>query len=171
MRLLHWSIAVLVIGMLAYGVWMNHFVPRPDRSFYRLIHADIGYLIFLLMAVRLVWRSFYSAPPPPASSPAWEQAVASLEHAAMYTVIFIVIFFGWALSGASKPPYDNWFGLFRVPQFTSESHDSAEFFERWHIYMAYVLMGLVVLHTVAALYHHFIKRDRVLMRMIDGRPG
>lgn len=74
MRLLHWSIAVLVIGMLAYGVWMNHFAPRPDRSFYRLIHADIGYLIFLLMAMRLVWRSFYSAPPPPASSPAWVES-------------------------------------------------------------------------------------------------
>ena len=171
MRLLHWSIAILVIGMLAYGWWMNHIAPRPDRSFYRLIHADIGYALFVLMVVRLTWRMFYPVPLPPEPSALWERVVASLGHAALYIVTFIVIFFGWALSGAHKPPYDSWFGLFRVPQFTSENHDNAEIFEHWHIYMAYTLLGLVVLHTVAALYHHFIKRDRVLMRMVDGRPG
>lgn len=168
-RLLHWSIAVLVIGMLAYGWWMNHIAPRPDRLFYRLIHADIGYVLFVLMMVRLVWRMFYPVPPPPEPSLLWERVAAGLGHTLLYIVTFTVIFFGWALSGAHKPHYDSWFGLFRVPQFTSESRYNAELFEHLHIYMAYALIGLVVLHTLAALYHHFIKRDRVLMRMIDGR--
>jgi cytochrome b561 len=55
-----------------------------------------------------------------------------------------------------------------VPQFTSENRDNAHFFEDWHIWIAYVLIGLVVLHLVAALYHRVIKRDRVVARMVSG---
>ncbi len=171
MRFLHWSIAVLVIGMLAYGWWMNHVAPRPDRLFHRTIHADIGYVILLLMVIRLAWRLFDFAPPPPASSLPWERAMARLGHGALYAVTLAVIMLGWAHSGAHKPDYADWFGLFRVPQFTTENRANSRFFEHWHIYIAYVLMGLVALHVAAALYHHWIRRDRVLMRMIDGRPG
>lgn len=56
-----------------------------------------------------------------------------------------------------------------MPQFTTENRDNARDYENWHIYVAYVLLALVVLHVVAALYHHFIKRDRVLTRMLDGK--
>ena len=51
----------------------------------------------------------------------------------------------------------DWFGLFRVPQFTSTDKANADFYENWHIYMAYVLIALVVIHILAALYHHFVR--------------
>ena len=85
----------------------------------------------------------------------------------MLTTI-VVALLGWAHSGAHKPRYDDWFGLFRVPQFTTENRDAARFFEHWHIWLAYVLIGLVALHILAALYHHVIKRDRVVARMVTG---
>ena len=97
--------------------------------------------------------------------------MAHVSHAALYLLTFVVIGFGWALSGAETPGYASWFGLFKVPQFTSPDRASAHFYEDWHIYMAYVLLGLIVVHVLAALYHHFVKRDRVLLRMVDGRPG
>ena len=55
-RLFHWVLGITIIGMIAYGWWMNHFPARPDRFFYRSIHADIGYAVLLLMVLRLVWR-------------------------------------------------------------------------------------------------------------------
>jgi cytochrome b561 len=58
-----------------------------------------------------------------------------------------------------------------VPQFTSPDKANASFFEDWHIYLAYVLIGLVTLHVLAALYHHFVKRDGVAVRMVSGEAG
>ena len=46
---------VAIIAMIAYGWWMNHIPVRADRFFYRSIHANIGYAILVLMAVRLIW--------------------------------------------------------------------------------------------------------------------
>ncbi len=49
-RAFHWILGLAIIGMIAYGYWLNHWAARPDRFFHRSIHADIGYLILLLMA-------------------------------------------------------------------------------------------------------------------------
>ncbi len=170
-RLFHWTLGIAIIGMLGYGWWMNHIPARPDRFFHRSIHADIGYVVLLLMVVRLVWRAMNPVPALPAGTPAWERALAWINHWALYVTTIVVALLGWAHSGAHKPDYADWFGLFRVPQFTSENRDNARFFEHWHIWLAYVLIGLVTLHILAAIYHHFIKRDRVTARMVSGEAG
>ena len=61
-RWFHWVLGSAIIGMLAYGWWMNHIPARADRFFYRSIHADIGYAILLLMVVRLAWRAVNPVP-------------------------------------------------------------------------------------------------------------
>ena len=167
-RAFHWILGIAIIGMLAYGWWMNHMVSKPDRLFHRSIHADIGYVILLLMVVRLIWRGVNPVPALPDGTPAWERALARINHLALYVTTIVVASLGWAHSGAHKPDYADWFGLFRVPQFTSENRDNAHFFEDWHIWIAYVLIGLVALHLLAALYHRLIKRDRVVARMVSG---
>lgn len=169
-RAFHWGLGLAIIGMLAYGWWMNHIPARPDRYFHRSIHADIGYVTLLLMALRLIWRAMQPRPCLPPGTPRWERVLVYANQGAMYVMTIVVALLGWAHSGAHKPDYADWFGLFRVPQLTSESRANARLFETWHIYLAYVLLAMIVLHVLAALYHHFVRRDRVLMRMVDGRP-
>ena len=65
-RAFHWVLGVTIIGMLAYGWWMNHIPARADKFFYRSIHADIGYLVLLLTVLRLVWRGVNPTPALPA---------------------------------------------------------------------------------------------------------
>jgi cytochrome b561 len=170
-RAFHWILGLVIIFMLAYGWWMNHVAARPDRLFHRSVHADIGYAVLLLMVLRLIWRAVNPLPAPPADSPHWERLAARVNHWALYGMTIVVALLGWAHSGAHKPDYADWFGLFRVPQFTSTDKASADFYEHWHIYMAYVLIGLVALHLVAALYHRFVKGDGVVARMVGGEPG
>ncbi len=169
-RAFHWILGLVVIGMLAYGWWMNHLAPRPDRFFHRSIHADIGYVVLLVMAIRLIWRAINPVPAPPPDAPRWERVLARVNHWALYLITIAVALLGWAHSGAHKPDYASWFGLFRVPQFTSTDKATADIFENWHIYMAYVLIALVSIHVLAALYHHFIRRDTVVPRMAGGGP-
>ena len=76
-RWFHWGLGFVIIGMLAFGWWMNHISARPDRLFYRSIHADIGYLVLLLMVLRLIWRGINPAPALP-SDEALATALADL---------------------------------------------------------------------------------------------
>jgi cytochrome b561 len=170
-RWFHWILGVAIIGMLAYGWWMNHIPARPDRFFYRSIHADIGYLILLLTVLRLIWRGVNPAPALPSDTPPWQRVAASVSHWALYGVTILVAMLGWAHSGARTPNYASWFGLFNVPQITSPDKVAASAYEDRHILFAYVLLALIVIHFAAAIWHHFVKSDRVVSRMIDGEPG
>lgn len=171
-RAFHWILGLTILGMLAFGWWMNHIPARPDRFFYRSIHADIGYLLLVFTALRLIWRALNPTPALPSGTPQWQRVAAGISHGALYLITFIVIMLGWAHSGARpQGDYGSFFGLFHVPQFTSPSKPTADFFEDWHIYAAYTLLALIVIHIAAAGWHHFIKRDRVAARMLDGKPA
>jgi cytochrome b561 len=170
-RGLHWLIALTIIGMLAFGWWMNHIPARPDRFFYRSIHADIGYLLLVLVVVRLIWRMFNPPPALPSDTPRWQQVAARLSHWALDLVTLLVIMLGWAHSGAHTPDYSSWFGLFHVPQITSPDKAAAQAYEDRHILSAYVLLALVAIHLAAALWHQGIKRDGLALRMVRGQAG
>jgi cytochrome b561 len=171
-RAFHWIIGLTIIGMLAFGWWMNHIPARPDRFFYRSIHADIGYTLLVLMVLRIIWRWINPVPAMPADTPKWERIAARIGHIALYAIVLLVIMLGWAHSGARpQGDYGSFFGLFHVPQFTSPDKATADAFEDRHIFFAYVLLALIVIHLGAAAWHHFIKRDRVAMRMVDGEAG
>jgi len=121
--------------------------------------------------IRLIWRGINPVPALPADTPRWQRLAARISHGALYAVAIVVAVLGWAHSGAHKPDYADWFGLFRVPQFTSTDKASADFYENLHIYLAYLLIALVAIHIAAAIWHHFVRRDRVAARMIDGEAG
>jgi cytochrome b561 len=170
-RWLHWGLGLIIVGMLAYGWWMNHFPARADRFFHRSIHADIGYAVLLLMVLRLIWRGLNPKPALPTGTPRWQRIAASISHWSLYAVTILVAMLGWAHSGARTQNYSDWFGLFRVPQITSPDKAAAAAYEDRHIFFAYVLLALIAIHVAAALWHHFVKGDRVASRMIDGSSG
>lgn len=170
-RGLHWLIGLTILGMLAFGWWMNHIPARADRLFYRSIHADIGYVLLMLLVIRIVWRLFNTVPVLPSGTPRWLGVLARIHHWTLDFAALLVVMLGWAHSGAHTPNYASWFGLFQVPQITSPDKAAAQAYEDRHILFAYVLLGLVVLHVAAALWHHRIKRDTVVLRMVRGEAG
>jgi cytochrome b561 len=170
-RWLHWTLGIVIIAMIAYGWWMNHFPARADRFFYRSIHANIGYALLALMAIRLIWRAINPVPAMPMDMPRWQRVLASINHWTLYAVTFLVIMLGWAHSGARAQSYSDWFGLFRVPQITSPDREAARAYEDRHIFFAYVLLALIAVHLAAAVWHHFVKKDRVAARMVGEEVG
>lgn len=165
-RLLHWAVGIAIVAMIAYGWWMNHIPARPDRFFHRSIHADIGYTIMVLMALRLLWRLVNPTPAFPSDAPRWQRVASRINEGLLYLITFVVCLLGWAHSGAHKPDYASYFGLFRVPQFTTEDRALAGVYEDRHILMAYVLLALVALHVVAAVWHQFVRKDGLISRMV-----
>ena len=170
-RWFHWVLAIAIIGMIGFGWWMNHMPARPDRFFYRSIHADIGYLVLLFTVFRLVWRIVNPTPVLPAGTPVWQRIAAGISHGALYLVVILVAMLGWAHSGARTPDYSDFFGLFHIPQFTSPDREAAHAYEDRHILFAYVLLALIAVHVIAAAWHHYIRRDRVAARMMVDEVG
>src|ERR1700753_4078673 len=79
-RWFHWGLGVAIIGMLAYGWGMNHIPVRAGRFFYRSIHSDIGYLILLLMVLRLTWRGVNPTPALPPDTSPWNRLPAGARY-------------------------------------------------------------------------------------------
>jgi cytochrome b561 len=96
-RWLHWILALTIIGMIGFGWWMNHIPARPDRFFYRSIHADIGYVILLLTVLRLVWRLVNPTPTLPPETSRWQKVAAHVSHGALYLAVIVVTMLGWRI--------------------------------------------------------------------------
>jgi cytochrome b561 len=172
--LLHWLIALAIFVMLALG-WGFDFFQGTTKFFLIQLHKSIGITILLLSLARLGWRMTHKAPPLPSDMPRWEQKAAHVGHCLLYIAMIGLPLSGWALVSASPRNVPTiLFGLVPWPHLpvlaTLENKKAAaEFLGNVHGLSATLLALLIVGHAFAALRHHFIVRDDVLLRMLP-RP-
>jgi cytochrome b561 len=170
-RAFHWVIALMILALFGFGLWMADVPPRDQQPFYFGIHASIGITLLALMAARFLWWMVNVAPAAPEGTPAWRRTAAKISHRLLYTLTFATAVVGWLMSGTFKEPLQpKLFGLVPVPQFLEAGSPYNELLEETHEMLAFALIALVIVHTAAALYHHFVRRDRILLRMIVGAP-
>ena len=163
----HWLVAVGVIGLFALGWWMvdlTYYDPwyRDAPS----IHKAVGVLLFVLLSGRLVWR--WSNPHPRPLGRPVERRFAGAVHGFFYLLLFVLMTAGYLISTADGSSI-NVFGLFSVPAILSDLPNQEDVAGDIHRWLAWTVMGLTALHVGAALKHHFIDRDRTLVRML--RPA
>ncbi len=166
-KLLHWVGAVVILLLLGHGWWMTHLAPRPDRLGHYAGHAALGYDLLALVIIRLVWRWLNPVPVLPVDMKPWEVWAAHASHIAMYALMLVCTVLGWALAGTFKTPLDrDVFGVTVPLIYASSERSMHQLLENGHKISAYILAALVLVHVVAALRHHFMKRNTVLRRMI-----
>lgn len=164
---LHWLLALAIVGTFALGVYMADLPVSPSRLKYYSWHKWAGVTILALSAVRLLWRLTHR-PPADLPAPAWQQLAAHATHGLLYLLFFAVPLVGWAYSSAAGFPVV-WFGVLPLPDFVSPDRALAELIKPWHERLAWLMALLVLLHVAAALKHQFIDRDGLLDRMRPGR--
>jgi cytochrome b561 len=169
-KLLHWVGAILILLLLGHGWWMTHFAPRPDRLAHYAGHAGLGYDFLVLLVLRLLWRWTHAVPGLPIDMPRWERLAAHASHIGLYVLMFATTVVGWALAGTMRGGALNKdaFGATVPMIFTSQDRATHGMLEETHKVLAYVLLALLAVHLVAALRHHFVKRNAVLRRMWVG---
>lgn len=164
--LIHWLVALTVYGMFALGLWMVT-LGYYDSWYHQApeIHKSIGTLLFIIMVVRVIWR-FVSPPPKPlASYSRFTRISAVLVHIALYIVLFAILISGYLISTADGQA-NSVFGWFDVPATITDLPQQADTAGMIHLYLAWVVVVLSVLHALAALKHHFIDGDVTLKRML-----
>ncbi|MET0961485.1 MAG: cytochrome b [Noviherbaspirillum sp.] len=166
--LLHWVLAVLVIGMLSLGYWLGE-VPRdtPGRAFYVNLHKSLGVLALMLVLLRLGWRMNHRPPPFPSSMPRWQMRAASVNHGLLYLCILLQPLSGYLASAFSKNGVQ-FFGI-PLPQWAWDDKPLRSFFADIHGMVPVALLVLISIHVLAALKHLLVDRDQVFQRMLPGK--
>lgn len=168
---LHWLCAGLILFMLGLGLYMVEWVQDPGQRFdlYQL-HKTCGALVFLLMAVRALWRLTATAPALPATMPRHERLISKAVHLALYGLIFAVLISGYVMISASPLPLPIHLpGGGHVPNLVAPDFELSETMKTLHHRLAWTLLALVALHIAAALKHRLWDRDEVLQSMLPGR--
>ena len=175
----HWTIAVLVLTDFALGISFSHFDPGDTLYFSSAygMHMSIGMILLVLSVWCVVWRLTHPYPAlTPDMNTMWRLS-AKAAHFLLYVYIIVVPLMGWAILSSRKRPavllgpvhWPNiWFLADMARPQRAYYHD---ILLPAHIILSYVGICLVGLHVAAALYHHFLRRDDVLRRMLPGmRP-
>jgi superoxide oxidase len=158
----HWAMFVIVVVVGVLGLLHDSW-PKQTQAFWINIHALIGILLFLLLIARFGYRLRHSPPTLPADVGAFSRRFSSPVHLALYGLMFIIPIFGvvtFIYHGRvfHFSLFDLDFGIKKNPAIFGPSEDI-------HGYLAYALFTLAGLHAIAALWHHFIRRDGVLRRI------
>jgi cytochrome b561 len=166
-RTLHWLTASLVLINLPLGVVIANKLGGPLQDPLYNLHRSIGALIIPIILVRLVYRLGHSPAPLPDDIPPWQRLAASATHYALYTLLVVQPFLGWIGTSAFPAPIVV-FGLFELPPIWHEDRALSDRLLLVHAVVGIAIACLVTAHIGAALHHHFVRKDRVLMRMVSG---
>jgi cytochrome b561 len=164
---LHWLLALAILGSLGFGVYMTDLPMSPSRLKLYNYHKWAGITILVLSAARLLWRLSHR-PPEDVAMPAWQRRAAHATHWALYALFFAVPLSGWAHSSATGFPVV-WFGVLPLPDLAPVDRPLAQTLKLVHNVFAGLLASLVVVHVAAALKHQFVDRDGLLRRMWPAR--
>ena len=160
---LHWFLASLIIVMLILGLCLD-IIPREYRGFAMGVHKSLGVLILFAVLIRIIWR-FYSPPPVSLSPNILQKIAAKCLHFLLYLAMLIMPVSGLVLIMA-RGGNINLFGFVNFPSFLAADKIIKNYAGSTHSILAYILIGMIALHFIAALYHHFVLKDNILKRML-----
>jgi cytochrome b561 len=166
-RVLHWVTAALVLALVPLGfVIANEWGGALQERLYDL-HKSLGALLVPIVIVRLLVRIVSPPLPLPADIPAIQQFAAHVTHWALYVLLLGQGLIGWIGTSAYPAPVP-FFGLFNMPALWSENRALSDQLLALHRWCGIAIAVIATVHIAAALHHHFVRKDRVLMRMLTG---
>jgi cytochrome b561 len=168
MRLLHWTMAAMVLTMLCVGVAMV--ASLADYHVLVSIHRPLGIAILVLVVVRFVNRQRSTMPPFPDTMSARERRAAGASELVMYGLMFVLPLVGWGMLSAARYPIVL-YGSLHLPPILPQNIMLYSVLRRSHTILAYLFFFMFLAHFGAILYHTLIVRDGMLLRMAPWHSG
>lgn len=161
MRAFHWTISILVFGMLILGFLMTGWLDKVSYKGELVTwHKSFGVLILCLVVLRLLTRLLHlkSIPPFSSSMPAYEIFLANIVHKLLYVFLLIMPLSGYLMSSLHpKSSGVAFFGI-SLPQFLPKSQVWSGFFSQIHEISAFALLALITLHVAGVIKHRFFDK-------------
>ncbi|HKB58877.1 MAG TPA: cytochrome b [Gallionellaceae bacterium] len=167
-RGLHWLTLLVFVGVYACMELHGEFAKGSDaRAALLTWHFMLGLLVLVLLLPRIAARFSGPVPDIAPTPPAWQQLGAKLLHLALYAFMIVMPLLGWALLSASGK-HIPFFGL-DLPPLLGADKALAKTLKEIHETLGNAGYFLIGLHTLAALYHHYVVHDNTLLRMLPER--
>lgn len=164
-KFFHWLIFLLAVILLLAGFTMGSINNEDLRNQAYFLHKSFGLLLLALMILRTLWTLGNPKPHMPVHMNIFVKLCAHLVHFAFYILLILMPIVGIIMSNyAGYPP--SFFGLFNVIIPVAKNKQLAELFANVHEYLAWTIIALIIVHTLAALLHHYRYHDDVLRRMM-----
>jgi cytochrome b561 len=161
---LHWATALLVIVQFAMANLWDSF-DKPTRQGLESIHVSLGVLLSAVVLARIVWRLIPGHQRPAVVS-GWVQLASKAVHYLLYLLLVAQAALGFGWRWAQGHPVE-FFGLFGIlGPYGELGRPTRHIFHDLHVNVAWAIVIIAGLHAIAALYHHYFLRDRVLKRML-----
>jgi cytochrome b561 len=167
-KFFHWTVALLILVQIALGFAAALWRLSPLKLELFVWHKSTGMLILALMLARLAWRLANRAPSLPPQTPAWERLAAHASHVLLYVLAVALPLSGWVINSAAGVPFSI-FWLVPLPAIVAPDERLEELAKLVHFSLLVALCLVLALHIAAALRHHFVKRNAILIRMLPGR--
>ena len=165
-KLLHWGMALLVIAAIMLVEFKGLLPGKQMRHEAVALHVQAGLCVFLLVWVRIAWRSTHAVPPvvPPLSRA--QETAAHLVHAGLYILMAVLPFLG-ILALQSKGRDVSFLGM-PLPILLDEQKGLpySLSIRSYHELLGNILIATIVLHVLSAWVHHLVRRDNTLKRML-----
>jgi cytochrome b561 len=164
---LHWATVALITGMFA-SAWLLLVSDHERAAMLLIVHRSLGVVTWAVAIVRLAWRfSFAYLPPFPGTMPRAQQRFAKGSEYGLYALLLLQPLTGLAQSLARGRS----FMLFewQVPKVIAGNKALTLLFHQIHTVSAWLLLGLIGLHVLAALFHRLVLKDEVLQSMLPWR--
>lgn len=163
---IHWLLVVLLAIQFTLGTLYALATPNsPQQSQFITWHKSVGLTILFWGLLFIIWNRINIRPQPANVDPAWKLMVAKIVQHTMLLLVIITPILGYGLSCASGYAVD-YFDWFTLPCLVEKNDLWASILDKSHILLGLTLLGLIMLHMLAALHHHFIVKDNVLKRML-----
>jgi cytochrome b561 len=167
-RVLHWTMAAMVLTMLCIGVAMV--ASLGDYHVLVSIHRPLGIAILILVVVRFVNRLLNPPPPFPATMSGAERLAATGSELAMYGLMLVLPLVGWGMLSAARYPIVL-HGALHLPFILPHNPTLYAVLRKAHTILAYLFFLTFMGHFGAILFHTLIVRDGLLMRMAPWNIG
>jgi cytochrome b561 len=175
---LHWTIAAAIALQIVVG-WRIGDVEGVTRTAVLQLHKTIGVTILVLTVARLAWRMAKRPPPVDSSLTSIEKKASHGVHLAFYGLLLALPLTGWAMVSAQRIGAMKLLGGVRWPDFPvitalpgGVQDTLADLLDKSHTALVWVMLGLLALHVLGALKHHYVSRDPTVSRMAPGaKPG
>lgn len=168
---LHWLTVLLIVIQFS-SIWAHDSAGHHSALGLTLLslHIAAGVLTWIVVVARLIWRHYFAFLPPfPPGMPKFQQTVAKANEYMLYAFLVVQPVTGMARVLLRGQSFDLFF--WRVPALMEPSPAMRSLFVQAHAIGAKALMVLIGVHVAAALFHHLVLRDGVLLRMLPLKPA
>lgn len=165
MRIMHTIVALLIITLLAVGVYMANFASDIQSASLYPMHKAFGVIALGFIALRIIIRLCSKIPGKPAEITAFDYFLASVVVLIMYIFMLTMPLSGIGASQAFGYPIEM-FGWAVLPSFLQKNPELGKLLITIHKYVGFAFIGIIILHVAGSLKHLLVDKYNIFKRMM-----